>query len=215
MLNQKWINQYKSTNQSFEINQSTNQSFALEINKSIEKWTKTILSNKHRIEQLKQKKSILSIQDHVNQMSEVNDTIEHILKKNTLNITDTLETNKSIKESAKKIVSDKHTLDQMNPEIFLCVQDYVNRILKETGQIEQIPKNTPDATNALETDTSFKEFTLEQVKQIIEETKQIEQILHALLNTLVLLHHNATQFVRKNRQPNNSTTDTPPSTQQQ
>ena len=102
MLNQKWINQYKSTNQSFEINQSTNQSFTLEINKSIEKWIKTILSNKRKIEQLKQKKSILSIQDHVNQMSEVNDTIEHILKKNTLNITNTLETNKSTKESAKK-----------------------------------------------------------------------------------------------------------------
>ena len=175
MLNQKWINQYKSTNQSFEINQSTNQSFTLEINKSIEKWIKTILPNKHKIEQLKQKKSILSIQDHVNQMSEVNETIEQILKRNTLNITDTLETNKSIKESAKKIVSDKHTLDQMNPKIFLCVQDYVNRILKETGQIEQILKNTPDTTNALETDTSFKEYTLEQVKQLIEKTKQIEQ----------------------------------------
>ena len=133
-----------------------NKTNTLEINKSIEKWTKTILSNKHRIEQLKQKKSILPIQDHVNQMSEVNETIEQILKRNTLNITD----------------------DQMNPKIFLCLQSYVNRILKETGQIEQILKNTPDTTNALETDTSFKEYTLEQVKQLIEETKQIEQILN-------------------------------------
>ena len=167
-----------------------NKTNTLEINKSIEKWIKTILSNKHRIEQLKRKKSILSIQDHVNQMSEVNDTIEHILKKNTLNITNTLETNKSTKESAKKILSDKHTLDQMNPKIFLCVQDYVNRILKETGQIEQILKNTPDTTNALETDTSFKEFTLEQVKQIIEETKQIEQILNKENNESIKIPQN-------------------------
>ena len=145
-----------------------NKTNTLEINKSIEKWIKTILSNKHRIEQLKRKKSILSIQDHVNQMSEVNETIEQIFKRNKLKITD----------------------DQMNPKIFLCLRSYVNRILKETGQIEQILKNTPDTTNALETDTSFKEFTLEQVKQIIEETKQIEQILNKENNESIKIPQN-------------------------
>ena len=121
----------------------------LETNKSSEKFTQNIFPDKHTIDQLYQK-SIQSIQDRSIQMCEETLKLQQNLKNNAPNIRNALKT----------------------------IQDYINRILKETGQIEQILKNTPDTTNALETDTSFKEYALEQVKQLIEETKQIEQILN-------------------------------------
>ena len=40
--------------------------------------------------------------------------------------------------------------------------------MEQTTQIKEILKNKPDATNALKTDTSSKEVTLEQAKQFIE-----------------------------------------------
>ena len=126
-----------------------NKTNTFETDKSTEKFTQNTFPDKHTIEQLKQK-GIQSIQDHSIQIF-----------KETLKLQQNFKNNAPIVRNALK-----------------TIQDYINRILKETGQIEQILKNTPDATNALETDTSFKEFTLEQAKQIIEETKQIEQILN-------------------------------------
>ena len=124
-----------------------NETNPFETNKSTKKFTPKIFPDKHTIEQLN-RKNIPSIRNHSIQMFKETLKIQRNLKNNWPNITEGLNT----------------------------IQDYVNQILKETGQIEQILKNMPDETNALETDTSFKEFTLEQAKQIIEETKQIEQI---------------------------------------
>ena len=48
------------------------------------------------------------------------------------------------------------------------IRNYINEILKQTRQIEQILENMPNATHAPEIDTSFTEITPKQTKQIIE-----------------------------------------------
>ena len=134
-----------------------NKTNAVETNKSAEKFARKIFPDKHTIEQLKRKKSILLTQNHINQMYEETKKIEQLLTKDTPNITDTLETNKSIKEFAEKLLSDKYKrIHQMKPKLSLSLQDYANGKLKKIEEMEQILNNTPDATNAHKTDPSVK-----------------------------------------------------------
>ena len=102
-----------------------NKTNTLETNKSTQKFTQKIFPNKHTIEQLHQK-TIQSIQDLSIQMFKETLNIQQNLKNKAPITTHTLNT---IKKNAKQI-------------------------LKKTGRIKQILKNTPNATNALQTDAT-------------------------------------------------------------
>ena len=118
-----------------------------------------------------------------------------------LNKTNTLETNKSTEKFTQKNFPDKHTIEQLYQKSIQPIQDLSIQMFKETFEIQQnlknkapnttdtlntiknyanrirqILKNMPGATNALQTDATFTEFTLEEMKEIIEETKQNEKI---------------------------------------
>ena len=116
-----------------------NKTNTFETNKSTKKFTEKIFPDKHTIEQLN-RKNIPSIHNHSIQMFKETLKIQQNLNNNWPNITKGLNT----------------------------IQDYVNQILKENEQIKQILKDMPDATNASKTDTSFKQTTLQQTKQMIE-----------------------------------------------
>ena len=122
-----------------------NKTNAVETNKTAKNSTQKIFTDKHTIEQFK-RKSIRFIENHSIQMYKETLNVESNLKRNAPNIRNAL----------------------------ITIQNYINEILKESRQIEQILKNMPKTTNAPETDTSFTEITPKQAKQIIEETKQIE-----------------------------------------
>ena len=120
-----------------------NKANTFETNKSTKKFTEKIFPDKHTIEQLN-RKNIPSIHNHSIQMFKETLKIQQNLNNNWPNITKGLNT----------------------------IQDYVNQILKENELIKQILKDMPDATNASETNTSFKQTTLQQTKQMIEELKK-------------------------------------------
>ena len=116
-----------------------NKTNALETNKSTEKFTEKTFPDAHTTQQLNQK-HIQSIEDHSIQMFKETFEIQQNLKNKAPNIREKLNS----------------------------IQDYINRILEQTRQITEILKNKPDATNALKTDTSSQQVTLEHAKHFIE-----------------------------------------------
>ena len=116
-----------------------NKTNVVETNDSTKNFTQKMFTDEHTIEQFK-RKSIRFIEYHSMQMY-----------KETLNVESNLKTNAPNIRNAP-----------------ITIQNYINEILQESKQIEQILKNMPNMTNALEKNKSFKEITLEQTKQIDE-----------------------------------------------
>ena len=102
-----------------------NKTKALKTNECTENFTQKDFPNKHTSKHLKPK-SILSIEHHSIEIFKESMLIQQNLKKNAPNITDALDT----------------------------IENYINEILKQTRQIEQILKNMPDATNPPKSDTT-------------------------------------------------------------
>ena len=116
-----------------------NKTNTFETDKSTEKFTQNTFPDKHTINQLNQK-SIQFIQDHSIQIF-----------KETLKLQQNFKNNAPIVRNALK-----------------TIQDYINRILKKTGQIEQILKNMPNTKNMPDaTDTKHDTF-LKSCQHIFE-----------------------------------------------
>ena len=110
-----------------------------------------MFSDKHAIVEQFERKSIRVIKHHTIQMFTTTIRMLQNSKENTTSITNALN----------------------------FIQDYINEILKQTAQIEQILKITPYPTNALETETSFKEITL-NITNALEFNPKIFSDKHAI-----------------------------------
>ena len=144
-----------------------NKTNVVETNDPTKNFTQKMFTDKHTIEQFK-RESIRFIEYHSMQMY-----------KETLNIESNLKTNAPNIRNAP-----------------ITIQNYINEILQESKQIEQILKNMPNMTNALEKDKSFKEITLDQTKQIDEvpnKTNALESNKSTEKFTRKILHKELTK----------------------
>ena len=127
-----------------------------ETNESTENCTRKIFSDKQTIEQLNFTQQVVVSKNFSQQPKIIHSLNYHSVE---------------IYKETKKI---RQNLKQKSLNITIAlrsIRNYINEILKETREIEEILKNMADTTNAPKTNTSFTEITLEQAKQIFEQIR--------------------------------------------
>ena len=138
-------------------------------NESTENCTQKIFSDKQTIEQLNFTQQVVVSKNFSQQPESIQSIKYHSVR------------------MYKETIKIGRNLKQNNPNITVAlktIRNYINEILEETRQIEEILDYIPNSTNAPKTNTSFTEITLEQAKQIFEKTSRNRAIKNPFsLNT--------------------------------